>query len=131
MALTGKQRQRLRALAHHLDPVVQVGHEGITDPVVSQIDEALRAHELIKVKLGKECPIDRETAATEIGTRTASEIAQTIGRVIVLFRRRPKKPKVTLRANAAPLKSKGAKGRKPRKSKTTRPRRSPRPARSV
>lgn len=110
-------------MAHHLDPVVQIGHDGLTDAVVQQIDEALRAHELIKVRLGSESPIEREEAATEIAARTASEIAQTIGRVIVAFRRRPKKPKVTLRTSERPLKTKGAKGRKPRKGKPARPRR--------
>ena len=59
MPLTGKQRQHLRALAHHLEPVVQIGHEGPTEAVLAQINEALEAHELIKVKIGGECPVPR------------------------------------------------------------------------
>jgi len=113
--LTGKQRHHLRALAHHLDPVVQIGHEGLTDAVVAQIDEALAAHELIKVRLGKECPIDRDTAGAEISARTRSEVAQAIGHVLVVFRRRPKKPKVDLPSKSGEkrkAKPKGSKGRR-------------------
>ena len=51
MPLTGKQRRALRALGHHLEPVVLVGQNGITDGVVAAVDQALHDHELIKVKL--------------------------------------------------------------------------------
>ena len=96
MALTGKQRQHLRALAHHLDPVVQVGHEGLTDAVVQQIREALEAHELIKVRVGQESPLGRDELAAELEGRGVGQIAQAIGRIVVVWRRRAKKPKVDL-----------------------------------
>jgi RNA-binding protein len=96
MALTGKQRQHLRALAHHLEPVVQVGHEGLTDAVVQQIREALEAHELIKVRVGQESPLGRDELAQELEGRGVGQIAQAIGRIVVVWRRRAKKPKVDL-----------------------------------
>jgi RNA-binding protein len=96
MALTGKQRQHLRALAHHLDPVVQVGHEGLTDAVVQQIREALEAHELIKVRVGQESPLGRDELAQELETRGVGQVAQAMGRIVVVWRRRAKKPKVDL-----------------------------------
>lgn len=101
MALTGKQRQHLRALAHHLDPVVQVGHEGLTEAVVSQIREALEAHELIKVRVAQESPVGRDELAEELEGRGVGQIAQTIGRIVVVWRRRAKKPKVDLAAKRA------------------------------
>jgi RNA-binding protein len=96
MALTGKQRQHLRALAHHLDPVVQVGHEGLTDAVVQQIREALEAHELIKVRVGQESPVGRDELAEALESRGVGQVAQAIGRIVVVWRRRAKKPKVDL-----------------------------------
>lgn len=115
MPLSGKQRQHLRALAHHLDPVVQVGHDGLTEAVLAQIDEALEAHELIKVRLGTECPVPRDEAATQIAAGARAEIAQIIGRIVVAYRRRPKKTKLAL-PNQAPDARKrpaGSKGRRP------------------
>ena len=58
----------MRALAHHLNPVVQVGNAGLTEGVQRQIDGALEAHELIKVKLGKDCPVDPSTEAAQLCT---------------------------------------------------------------
>lgn len=85
MSLTSRQLRHLRSLAHHLNPVVQVGSAGVSEGVVRETDEALAAHELIKVR------IDADRAArTEIGAalaeQTRSEIAQSIGRVVVLYR---------------------------------------------
>ena len=56
-------RKALRAAGHHLSPVVQVGKEGVTAAVLAQLDEALLAHELVKVKVGTESPEDRFEAA--------------------------------------------------------------------
>jgi RNA-binding protein len=114
MPLTGKQRHHLRSLAHPLVPVVQIGHDGPTPGVLAQIDEALEAHELIKVRLGGECPIPRDEAAQAIAAGARAEIVQIIGRVIVAYRRRPEKPKVAL-SNEPPARSraKGSKGKRP------------------
>jgi RNA-binding protein len=111
MPLTGKQRHHLRALAHHLDPVVQIGHDGVTGAVVAQIDAALAAHELIKVRLGAECPMSRDEAAEAIAAGAHAEVAQIIGRVVVVFRRRPKKAKVPLTPGKRT--QAGSKGRRP------------------
>ena len=118
MPLSTKQRLHLRALAHHLNPTVQIGHNGVTDAVVAQVEGALVAHELIKVKLGTEAPETRDAAATALSAATSSEVAQIIGSIVVLYRRRPKNPKVDLPLrNGAPRKekAKGSKGKKPRR----------------
>jgi RNA-binding protein len=116
MPLTGKQRQHLRALAHHLEPVVHVGHDGVTPAVLAQIDEALVAHELIKVRVSADAPSSREDSAEELATGTRAEVAQVIGRIVVLWRRRTptkKKAKIALSPKSAAGGQKGSKGRAP------------------
>src|SRR5215471_18841528 len=113
MPLTGKQRHHLRALAHHLDPVVQIGHDGVTAAVLAQIDAALSAHELIKVRVGAESPSDRDEAAEAIAAGTRAEIAQIIGRVVVVWRRRDTKKKAKIALSSRPTAQKGSKGRPP------------------
>jgi RNA-binding protein len=86
--LTSKQRAHLRALAHALAPVVQIGRQGTTEAVVAQVDEALVAHELIKVRLGRECPDSPEEAGLALERATGAEIVQVIGRTLVVYRAR-------------------------------------------
>lgn len=96
MELTGKQRRHLRALGHSLNPVVQLGKDGLDEGVVAAVDEALARHELIKVKLGTETPEDRYDVAERLSKDTKSAIAQVIGGTILLYRRHPKTPKIEL-----------------------------------
>ena len=87
MPLNGKQRRALRALGHHLEPVVLVGQHGVTDAVVAAVDQALHDHELIKVKI-HEGPEDRKEAAQRLAEATGAELAQLLGRVALLFKKR-------------------------------------------
>lgn len=96
MALSGNQKRHLRALGHHLDPVVQIGKHGITEALVAQLAEAIAHHELIKVKLLPECPVDRNDAGGELAKALGAELAQTLGRTLLLFKRNPQAAKVTL-----------------------------------
>jgi RNA-binding protein len=90
---SGKLRKALRAAGHHLDPVVQVGKEGVTPAVLRQLDEALLAHELVKVKVGTESPEDRFEAAERIASETGARVAQVLGRTVLVYRRHPRKPR--------------------------------------
>ena len=94
--LTGKQRRHLRALGHHLHPVLQVGHEGISDAVVRQADLQLATHELIKVKIGESSPHDRHEAAALLAGRTQAQVAQVLGRTALLYRPRKDNPEILL-----------------------------------
>ena len=94
--LTGKQRRHLRALGHHLDPVVQVGQDGISDAVVGQAHAQLDVHELIKVKIGESSPQDRHQAADMLAARTQAQVAQVLGRTVLLYRPRKDKPQIVL-----------------------------------
>jgi RNA-binding protein len=99
--MTGKERRHLRALAHRLSPVVIVGQRGLTAAVVRQIDTALLDHELIKVRLGAEAPIDREEAGSAIVSATGAESAGAIGRVLILYRPHPERPRIVLPGRTA------------------------------
>jgi len=84
--LTGKQARYLRGLGHHLQPVVMIGKEDLSDSVLASIEEALAAHELIKVKLQEGCLLDRREAAALLAERTGSAVAQVLGKTILLYR---------------------------------------------
>jgi len=94
--LTGKQLRHLRALAHDLKPVVQLGKHGLTEAVRAQVDQALLDHELIKVKLGSESPTDMAEFTETVTTALRAHLAQVIGSIAILYRRHPQEPKITL-----------------------------------
>lgn len=92
--LTGRQRKRLRGLAHALEPVVQVGTSGVTDAVARAVDEALLAHELIKVRLRE--PADKNAAAASLATRAEAALCGLIGHTAILYRPHPERPTIAL-----------------------------------
>jgi RNA-binding protein len=94
--LSGKATRYLRSLGHHLEPVVQIGKEGLTDGVVDATRAALLAHELVKVKVSQDAPLDRKVAGQELADRAGAMLAQTLGRTVLLYKRHPHKPKIVL-----------------------------------
>jgi len=94
--LTGKQRRHLRALGHHLSPVLHIGHEGLTDAVVAQANAQLDEHELIKVKVSESSPLPRHTAAEQLASATSSHLAQVLGRTFLLYKPHPTDPHISL-----------------------------------
>ena len=78
----------LKAKAHALEPVVIVGGKGLTDDVVKEVDRALTAHELIKVRAPGMDRKQRETAFESLCERTGADAVQSIGKVFVLFRKK-------------------------------------------
>ena len=96
MPLSGKQRRHLRGLGHSLEPIVQIGKLGLTDAVTAAVDTALEEHELIKVRIGTECPDDRHDVAERLAPAVKSEVAQVLGRTLLLWRKRPKDSKIQL-----------------------------------
>lgn len=88
--MTGKERAAFRAAANHLEPLFQIGKGGLSDAIIKQTDDALRARELIKVKvLLESSPISTREAADEIAVAVGAEVIQVIGGVIVLYRESP------------------------------------------
>jgi len=94
--LTGKQKSHLRALAHKLKPVVQIGHQGLTEGVLSALEVALERHELIKIKVASEAEVEVTELGPEVEKATKGQVAQIIGHTLVVYRRREKDPKIVL-----------------------------------
>ena len=88
-SLTARDRARLKARAHALEPVVQIGQAGLTDALVGEIDRALTAHELIKVRAGAQERDERKELFEELCERTGASPVQQVGKVLVLWRKRP------------------------------------------
>jgi RNA-binding protein len=93
--LNGKQTQFLRALAHPLKPLVQVGSKGISDTLIQQISEQLVAHELIKVRFNTES-VDPAEVVDDVLERTKCELVQKLGRTLILYKRHEESPKLEL-----------------------------------
>jgi RNA-binding protein len=92
--LKGSQKKYLRGLAHKLNPSAFVGHKGITQNLIEEIDQALSASELIKIKFVDFKEKEQKKVLTqEIVNKTQSHVAGTIGHVVILFRRNPDKEK--------------------------------------
>ena len=89
MTLSSKERAELRAEAHHLTPVVHVGHQGLTDALFQTLDDALRTRELVKVALAKSTDVTATDAASQLAERMRADVVQTIGRTCTLFRVNP------------------------------------------
>jgi RNA-binding protein len=106
MPLDGAALRHLRGLGHALAPVVMVGKEGVTDPVLAALRAALLTHELVKVKVLAEAPLDRHAVAALLAAGTDSALAQVLGRTLLLYKRNPKKPKIDLPGK--PIRTPGA-----------------------
>ena len=87
--LTSAERKALKAKAHKLEPIVRIGTKGLTEEVIAEIDRALRAHELIKVRAGAMDRDSRGETLISICERTGADAVQQVGKVFVLFRKKP------------------------------------------
>lgn len=94
--LNPKQLQFLKGLAHDLNPVVQLGKNGWTDPLKQQLQEALDVHELVKVKIGRECPVEASEVSERLEQELGCTVVQTLGRVVTAYQAPPKNPKIQL-----------------------------------
>jgi putative YhbY family RNA-binding protein len=89
--LTPAQRKEHRAAAHHLNPVVQIGAEGLTPAVQKEIDGALKAHGLIKVRVFSDDRVAREALLGQLAEELSAAPIQHIGKLLVLWRPIPPK----------------------------------------
>ena len=117
--LTPVRRRELRASAHHLQPVVIVGHHGLTPAVLHEIDLALLKHELIKVRVGSDDRAARAALLAEICAAADCAPVQMVGKILVLWRPNPD----AVKPPAAPVLRRKSSGKRPAPPKT-----GPRPA---
>jgi len=87
--MKGRERAELRAEAHHLSPTVHVGKEGASAALIKSLDDTLRTHELVKVRLGKSADVKAKDAAGALAGATKSEVIQVIGRTATFYRENP------------------------------------------
>jgi RNA-binding protein len=99
---TGDLRRRLRSAVHALDPIVHVGKESVTPALLRQLEQALSDHELVKVKIGSECPDTRFEVAERLAAEPGVNVVQIIGRVVAVYKRHPHKPRYEGPAAPAP-----------------------------
>ena len=97
--LTSKQRAYLRGVASSEDTIFQIGKGGITENLTVQVNDALRARELVKIKVLETALMTSAEAAQILAEETKSEIVQTIGSKLILFKRNPQEPKYELPKN--------------------------------
>jgi RNA-binding protein len=86
MTINGARRRELRAAAHALKPVVQLGNKGLTEAVHAEIDQALTAHELIKVRLAGMDRTQRRSSAAAIAQQHVAELVGEIGNIAIFYR---------------------------------------------
>ncbi|MXO81173.1 ribosome assembly RNA-binding protein YhbY [Paenibacillus sp. OT2-17] len=84
--LTSKQKRYLRSMAHHLDPVFQVGKNGTNEHLMRHINDAIEKRELMKVQILNNCLDDKHEIAEELAAETGSELVQIIGSTIILYK---------------------------------------------
>ena len=87
--MTARERAHLKARAHALEPVVHAGSAGVTDRLIAEVERALTAHELIKVKVGTDDRADRMAIGDEICIRTGATAVHRVGKILILWRPRP------------------------------------------
>jgi RNA-binding protein len=83
-------KKKFRAEAHTLKPVVMIGQSGLTAGVLTELDQALNIHELIKIKIRAERD-QRKLISEKICSDTGAELIQTIGQIAVIYRLNPDK----------------------------------------
>lgn len=94
--LTGKQRSYLKSLAHKMDPIFQVGKNGITENFIVQVDEALEARELIKINVLNNSLLEAKEVAIELVEELDAEFVQSIGNKLVIYRESEENKKISL-----------------------------------
>ena len=94
--LTSKQRAYLRSLANSIDTILMVGKGGMSEQIITQAADALKARELIKGKVLESCELSVREVAEEIAEETKSDVVQVIGTKFVIYKRNEKDPQIVL-----------------------------------
>ena len=96
--ITTKQRAELKSMAMKIRPAFQIGKGGLNDAQTAQIDDYLRVHELIKVKVLDNSLYTAREAAEELAEKIGAEVGQVIGSNLVLYKRNEEEPVIKLKA---------------------------------
>lgn len=94
--ITGKQRSYLKGLGNNIDPIFQLGKGGLSKNFIKQVDDALEARELIKIKILQNCSLEPKEVASELAENTGAEFVQSIGSKFILYRESKENKKIQL-----------------------------------
>ena len=94
--MNSKQRAYIRGLANNIDAIFQVGKNGVSDNLIKQLSDALEARELIKINVLENSGFEVKELGILLANKTNSELIQTVGNKITLFRQRKKDSKIVL-----------------------------------
>jgi RNA-binding protein len=97
--LSEKQKKHLRGLAHSREPVVLIGQAGLSPAVAAELETALGAHELVKVRARVGDRDERDRILADLAQKTGSTLVQRIGNVGVFYRRHKERPRIILPAD--------------------------------
>ncbi|HEY5958002.1 MAG TPA: YhbY family RNA-binding protein [Polyangiaceae bacterium] len=108
VVLDSKQRSYLRGLGHSLASILQIGKAGPTEALLSELERALEFHELVKVRLLRECPTEPAEVQALLEKSLGVSVVGSVGRVVLLYRERTQDPVITLPGNPKPVKKPNA-----------------------
>lgn len=94
--ISSKQRTYLRGIAQNLEPIFQVGKNGVNENQITQLIDALEAREIIKINLLNTTPDSKDLIANEISEKTGAEVVQLIGKKLTIYKKSLKNPKIEL-----------------------------------
>ncbi len=94
--ITSKQRSFLRAMANSIDAIFQIGKGGINENLLKQLDDALEARELIKVRVLPNSGLETREVCRQVAKQLGAEEVQVIGTKFVLYRRSKNNPRIEL-----------------------------------
>jgi RNA-binding protein len=94
--LTGKQRAFLKSMANTIDPIFQLGKNGVTQSFIKQVEDALEAREIVKIKVLNNSMLDATDVANQIADEIDAEFVQSIGSKFVLYKESKENKKIEL-----------------------------------
>ena len=94
--LNSKQRAKLRSMANSLETILQIGKGGMSENTVKQVEDALKARELIKIRVLENSIYSAKEAANEIAQATGCDVVQVVGTRITLYKQNPEEPVIQL-----------------------------------
>jgi len=128
--MSAAARKQLKALAHGLQPLIQIGGNGVTPQLLAEIDRALASHELIKLRAAGLVREEREAAMAQICAATGAEPVQHIGKILVLFREKPPEEASAPEARDSERRESRNVSRRPESARRPNPRRTSRSGRA-
>ena len=94
--INSKQRKYLKSLAHSIEPLLQIGKYGLTEGAITQLNELLEAHELVKINFLQNSPVEAKEVADEILAEMGAEFVQQIGSKLTIYRESKENKKIEL-----------------------------------